>query len=281
MDISTPGRSLVRVPRFSLTTSALAILTFSAWCWVSWQAFSGGLSLPLAFVLNTALAYVSFTPQHDAVHGSISSKYKWWNEWIGRLAGIPLFSPFYAFQRLHLAHHRHTNDPEHDPDFWSGKGPWYLLPLRWLSQEPYYWYMSATKLKETSRRKRKEVVLTLLLLYGGSVAMAVSGYVSAVIWAWIVPSRLASAMLAFLFDYLPHKPHRISMKESPFKATRNIEGRGLSVMFLAQNYHLVHHTFPTVPFYRYMRIWRKHRGWFESHGGRAVTLRHALKKEVR
>lgn len=91
MDISTPGRSLVRVPRFSLPTSALAILTFSAWCWVSWQAFSGGLSLPLAFVLNTALAYVSFTPQHDAVHGSISSKYKWWNEWIGRLAGIPLF----------------------------------------------------------------------------------------------------------------------------------------------------------------------------------------------
>ena len=280
-DTATPGRALVRVPRFALPTAALAILTFSAWCWVSWQAFSGGFSLVLACLLNTVLAYISFTPQHDAVHGSISSNHKWRNEWIGRLAGIPLFSPFYAFQRLHLAHHRHTNDPEKDPDFWSGTGPWYLLPLRWLSQEPYYWYMSATKLKETSRRKRKEVVLTLLLFYGGSVAMAVSGHASAVIWAWIVPSRLASAMLAFLFDYLPHKPHRISMKESPFKATRNIEGPGLSIMFLAQNYHLVHHTFPTVPFYRYLRIWRKHRGWFESHGGRSDSLRQVFKNEAR
>jgi fatty acid desaturase len=213
------------------------------------------------------------------VHGSISSKYKWLNDAIGRISGIPLFSPFYAFQRLHLSHHQHTNDPEKDPDFWSGKGPWFLLPLRWLTQELYYWYISATKLKETSTQRKREVIFTLLFFYGASVGLAINGYSTAVIWAWIVPSRLASGMLAFLFDYLPHQPHRIPMRKDPFKATRNIEGRGLSLFFLSQNYHLVHHTFPTVPFYRYLRLWRRHRPWFEERGGQTVKPLTALRKK--
>ncbi len=274
-----PGRDLIKVPGLAFPTVVLALATFSLWCWVSWQAFFGGFSLALACVLNTVLAYVSFTPQHDAVHGSISSKYPGLNNALGRIAGVPLFSPFYAFQRLHLSHHQHTNDPEKDPDFWSGKGPWFLLPLRWLTQEPYYWYISATKIKETSRNRKREVLFTILFFYGTALTLAASGYTSEVIWAWIVPSRLASALLAFLFDYLPHKPHRVRMRKDPFQATRNIEGRGLSLFFLSQNYHLVHHTFPTVPFYRYLRLWGKHKPWFEERGGQTDKLTKVLKRE--
>ena len=274
----SPGRQLIKVPGFALPTAALALATFGAWCWVSWQTFFNDFYWVYACILNTLLAYISFTPQHDAVHGSISSKHKWLNDWIGRMSGVPLFSPFYAFQRLHLSHHRHTNDPDNDPDFWSGKGPWFVLPFRWLTQELYYWYISATKLKETSKERKREVILTLLLFYGLSIGLAVNGYSSAVIWAWIVPSRLASGLLAFLFDYLPHQPHRIPMRKDPFKATRNIEGPGLSLLFLSQNYHLVHHTFPTVPFYRYLRLWRRHRPWFEERGGQTVKPMNALRK---
>ena len=182
-----PGRRLIKVPGFAFPTIVLAVATFLAWCWVSWQTFFNGFSCAHACIMNTVLAYIAFTPQHDAVHGSISSKYKWLNDAIGRISGIPLFSPFYAFQRLHLSHHQHTNDPEKDPDFWSGKGPWFLLPLRWLTQELYYWYISATKLKETSTQRKREVIFTLLFFYGASVGLAINGYSSAVIWAWIVP----------------------------------------------------------------------------------------------
>jgi ring-1,2-phenylacetyl-CoA epoxidase subunit PaaE len=43
------------------------------------------------------------------------------------------------------------------------------------------------------------------------------------------------------------------------KGTRNRVGgeRMLSPALLYQNYHLVHHLHPVVPFYRYIAVWRR------------------------
>lgn len=250
-----------------------------AWIWIGWKAFFDGLSLWVAFVCNTTLAYMAFTPQHEAVHGSVSKKYAALNGVVGRLAGVPLLSPFHAFKRLHLTHHKHTNDPEKDPDFWSGKGPWFILPLRWLTQDFYYWYISITSIKETSKTRKTEVIGTLVVFYGTAWWLALNGHLEAVIWAWIVPSRVASALLAFMFDYLPHRPHRIAAKTNPFKATRNIQAPGATMVFLAQNYHLVHHVFPTAPFYHYVRIWRCHQRWFTERGGQSDSFRNWFKAQ--
>ena len=59
------------------------------------------------------------------------------NEWIGRISSSMFFSPFKAFQLLHLKHHSHVNDVELDPDHWSAKS---FLPLRWMTQDIYYYY---------------------------------------------------------------------------------------------------------------------------------------------
>lgn len=44
-----------------------------------------------------------------------------------------------------------------------------------------------------------------------------------------------------------------------FKTTRNRIGleRFLTPAMLYQNYHLVHHLHPIVPFYRYIAVWRR------------------------
>lgn len=34
--------------------------------------------------------------------------------------GLVYIAPFPAFRYVHLQHHKHTNDPELDPDMWSG-----------------------------------------------------------------------------------------------------------------------------------------------------------------
>lgn len=276
---SIPTRNLIRAPSVAWPTLLLTGLILFAWTWIGWRAFFDGLSLWIAFVCNTTLAYMAFTPQHEAVHGSVSKKYAALNGVVGRLSGVPLLSPFHAFKRLHLTHHKHTNDPETDPDFWSGKGPWFILPLRWLTQDFYYWYISITSIKETSKTRKTEVIGTLVVFYGTAGWMALNGHLEAVIWAWIVPSRVASALLAFMFDYLPHRPHRIAAKTNPFKATRNIQAPGVTMIFLAQNYHLVHHVFPTAPFYRYARIWRRHQRWFTERGGQSDSFRNWFKAQ--
>ena len=276
---SIPTRNLIRAPSVAWPTLLLTGLILFAWTWVGWRAFFDGLSLWIAFVCNTTLAYMAFTPQHEAVHGSVSKKYAALNGVVGRLSGVPLLSPFHAFKRLHLTHHKHTNDPEKDPDFWSGKGPWFILPLRWLTQDFYYWYISITSIKETSKTRKTEVIGTLVVFYGTAWWMALNGHLEAVIWAWIVPSRVASALLAFMFDYLPHRPHRIAAKTNPFKATRNIQAPVVTMIFLAQNYHLVHHVFPTAPFYRYVRIWRRHQRWFTERGGQSDSFRNWFKAQ--
>ena len=262
--VAPPGREALRAPDLALPTVVLATATFSLWVAVGCLAAEGVVPLWVACLANSIMAYISFTPQHDAVHGSVSIAHPWLNGLVGRMCGIPLFSPFPAFRRLHLAHHKHTNDPHRDPDFWSGKGPWYMLPLRWMTQEWRYWVVSATVVKETVKARKREVGITLVVLYSTALALSLNGHGWAVLWAWLVPSRLANTMLAFLFDYLPHRPHQVRLHEDPFKATRNIEGQTLAFFFLSQNYHQVHHIFPSVPFYRYLRIWKRHRGWFES-----------------
>lgn len=274
-----PARNLIQAPSVAWPTLLLTGMILFAWTWIGWRAFFDGLSLWVAFVCNTTLAYMAFTPQHEAVHGSVSKKHAALNGIVGRLAGVPLLSPFHAFKRLHLTHHKHTNDPEKDPDFWSGKGPWFILPIRWLTQDFYYWYISITSIKETSKSRKTEVIGTLCVFYGTAFWMATSGHLEAVIWAWIVPSRIASALLAFMFDYLPHRPHRIASKTDPFKATRNIHAPGATMLFLAQNYHLVHHVFPTAPFYRYVRIWRCHQRWFTERGGQSHSFRNWFKAQ--
>ena len=41
---------------------------------------------------------------------------------------------------------------------------------------------------------------------------------------------------------------------------------------LGQNYHLVHHLWPRVPFYRYGRVFYESREELESHGAEIVEL---------
>lgn len=77
-----------------------------------------------AVLVGSIAAFMSFTPLHDATHYAIS-KYRWLNELVGNLAGLPFCSPLLFFRYVHLMHHRHTNDHDGnlDPDNWAGRGP--------------------------------------------------------------------------------------------------------------------------------------------------------------
>jgi fatty acid desaturase len=97
---------------------------------------------------------------------------------------------------------------------------------------------------------------------------------------FFLPSRLAILFLAWAFDYLPHSGLHHKPTEDKLKTTRNRVGaeRLLSPVMLYQNYHLVHHLHPVVPFYRYIAVWRRNEDKYlegepalSTVGGREIT----------
>lgn len=211
-------------------------------------------------LLNAVAAYLLFTVAHEAAHHSAASGRL--NQWLGRLS-MPLFAPhssFKVFRFIHMQHHRFTNHADgSDPDHYTMAGPAWQRPLRWTSVDLQYMFFYA---KHLERRPKKEVrmqVLTLLAFLSICLAAILSGHVIALLVLLIVPCRLAVLYLAWAFDYLPHRGLHEKPSGNKFKTTRNRIGLEwlLTPFLMYQNYHLVHHLHPVIPFYRYLAVWRK------------------------
>ena len=247
---SPQGKDVFVRPEIAWPTMALALGALTLWS----LALISNLPYGLGIIITTLCAYICFTPMHDASHQS-SSQYAWLNHILGTLVGIPLMAPFSAFRVIHLQHHRHTNEAQHDPDRWSGTGPKWFLPIKWLTQDLHYYWFYFCFLK---RPAKERIVVCCELAAMGTLTWGLAQALgwSTILSHLILPSRLASAALAFAFDYLPHVPHQIPAKVNRFAATRIMLNPLCNYLFLNQNYHLVHHLYPAVPFYRYPLAWR-------------------------
>lgn len=270
--------ALMNNPPLSWPTVVLALTALGGWVTVLAAAVAGAIPAPLAVALLTLAGYLTFTPMHDASHGSIA-RARWLNELTGRLAGLPLMAPFRAFRFAHLEHHRNTNDPARDPDMWSGGRFRLTLPLRWMTQDLHYYAFYFRQLATRPRDERAETVIALLVLWGTAALAAASGHGREVLLFVVLPSRLAIGLLACSFDWLPHAPHETRGSDDRFRATLNVRwsserpGRFLTPLLLSQNYHLVHHLFPGVPFYRYGAVWAARETELLARGAGHRTLR--------
>jgi fatty acid desaturase len=64
-------------------------------------------------------------------------------------------------------------------------------------------------------------------------------------------------MIGFVFVFLPHFPADITARQDKYQATTTRLGWEwvLTPLMVYQNYHLIHHLYPNVPFYNYIKIW--------------------------
>ena len=266
-----PPKVNFKVPYLAWPTVILFLLCVGVWLSTFWLVQNGYLAVWWGVLINYVAAFASFTPMHDASHRSVARP-KWINEVIGRVCSYILMSPFTAFRYVHFEHHKHTNDEHHDPDYWSGKRPAWLLPFRWLTQDIHYYFVYLGVWKKRKAVERVETVVTFIVLWGLVIALCFSGYAFAVFWLWIISSRLAVFTLAYTFDYLPHKPHKITSAENRYKATIIRPSPWLTPLFIYQNFHLIHHLYPGVPFYRYSEVWRQQKDFLISQGAEMRTI---------
>lgn len=249
-----------KIPQIAWPTVILALVCVSLEIFVIRQLYLNSISAWAATIANTIIIYASFTPVHDASHGSVASRpYSFLNTFVGNMAALCFPLPFPAFKHLHLLHHKYTNEAK-DPDMWAGIGPTYLLPIRWFTIECKYYGVYLPKLHTRPIAEAVWAILNLVLLIVSIIFLCSNGYGREVFWGWLLPGRIALALLAFFFDYLPHRPHEVPKAVNPYEATSVTSLFGEQTFYLTwpllhQNYHNIHHLAPYIPFYMYSTVW--------------------------
>jgi fatty acid desaturase len=266
-------------PMPAVAFPTLVLLGAGVGTWVASSALylSGGLAWWATILLNATANYLLFTVSHDAGHHSAAGIVSL-NDLMGRIA-TPFFALHAAFpvwRYIHMQHHRFTNeDGGNDPDRYTMGGPGWQAPLRWLTIDYAYLFFYLPRVGKRPRREQVEAVLWLVVAVAIPIALIVTGNI--VVWLVLlfVPSRLTMLFLAWAFDYLPHHRLHKTPREDRLKTTRNRVGSEwlLSPALLYQNYHLVHHLHPVIPFYRYLAVWRRNEGAYLAGGPELSTVR--------
>lgn len=248
-------------------TIVLAAAIVGGFAVVCWMAVTGLISLWSGLLLNTVILYASQTPLHEACHGNIAGRdgrWMWLNHVVGYACGSILLHDYKAFRALHLMHHRDTNDRAFDPDHWVKVSNPLLVFVRCLTIVAYYnhfFFKMVVFRPEVPGNKTlsMQVIGSYWLLYTVAFWIAAFGYWREVLALWLGPHVLASAAIIYFFAYLTHQPHRETDRyrdTNIFWFKGRLSGRVVSWLYLFQNYHLIHHLFPRVPFYLYGRAFQ-------------------------
>ncbi|MEU6138568.1 fatty acid desaturase [Nocardioides sp. NPDC047086] len=252
-----PGERVPTIswPIVGIFSGAIAVFAAS-----TWAALAERLPVPVTVLLSAAAIFVLFTVLHDAAHYSVST-HRWVNVAFGRVAMFfvsPLIS-FKSFAFIHIEHHRNTNDDDNDPDHFVSGASWWQVPFRFpLMDLPYLSFL----VRNVRRRPRAEVLETVFLMITATAVIIAAGF-NGQLWTlavvYLIPERIAIFVLAWWFDWLPHHDLEDTQQENRYRATRNRVGSEwvLTPLLLSQNYHLVHHLHPSIPFYRYVAAWRR------------------------
>ena len=223
-------------------------------------AIEGTIPFALAAVLNGFGLYLFFSIMHEALHDKVSTN-KRVNDLLGRISLFMLipFAPLEIARWIHLKHHAHTTCAN-DPDNFMHHGKWWVLPLRWANFDLYYARYFVEDLmagNSVVRRHAPAVGIYICVLISIVIAFVYFGYGFEFFMLYFIASRIGLGLTGFVFVFLPHHPADISAHDDKYKASTVRQGCEwlLTPLMAFHNYHLIHHVFPTAPFYNYLKIW--------------------------
>ena len=217
-----------------------------------------------ALCILAALTYIAYTPLHEAAHRNINGNnvsLSWLNDLCGYLVA-PLIAIPYASHRLeHFTHHRHTNQPEKDPDFvisGLGKGPLTafvtILKFIWIQNA----FFVLHNWRSASLQERSIYCLELTVSITWRVAFIMLVDISGVALVIVGGYLLGGYFTGYWFAYRPHLPYK---EPARYKNTNSLIMptwmKPFEWIWLGQNLHSIHHLFPRVPFYKYHQLHRE------------------------
>jgi fatty acid desaturase len=227
----------------------------------AWALIFGSMTLfvwwphPLTFVLavmvigarQLGLAIL----MHDAAHGLLFTDRRV-NEWVGSwLCAAPVFTSLQLYRPYHLAHHRHTQQPE-DPDLGlsapfpiTRRSLWRKIGRDLAGRTAYQRRLE--QFRRGLAKESKAFVANLLLLG----ALAAAGYWWLYPLLWLLPLATWYQLVSRIRNIAEHA--MVPDNDDPLRNTRTTLASLVERLFVAPywvNYHLEHHLFMFVPCWR-------------------------------
>ena len=223
-----------------------------------WGWFVGHWPLPLLVFIGFLALHLEGTVIHDACHNA-AHPHRFWNAVMGHGAALLLGFSFPVFTRVHLQHHAHVNDPKHDPDhIVSTFGPLWLIAPRFFYHEYFFFQRRLWRRYELFEWALARTVFALIV-----VAAARGNFLPFVFNCWFAPALMVGVTLGLFFDYLPHRPFN---SRNRWHNARVYPGSAMNLLIMGQNYHLVHHLWPSIPWYLYQPAYRATIPLLNRHG---------------
>jgi beta-carotene hydroxylase len=273
--------ALALSPPVSWPTLALAVILPSTLLAVMGLGLVRALPLWACMPILAAVSYAHYTLVHESIHGNVVGAPKslaWINTVVGWIGSLGMGAGWPALQRTHLLHHSHTNT-ERDPDI-TVKGTLVQLLVKWLAMVPMSLLpMFALRFINAERYKRIGTILSpaeiaqvsavTLFSWALLIAAIATDRVADWLMLWFLPTRLGILILNIFFQWLPHHPFDSTER---YHNTRVSLWPGGTILLLQQNLHLMHHLWPSVPFYSYHRLFRALRPVLVAEGSRIEGL---------
>jgi fatty acid desaturase len=223
-------------------------------------AIAGGAPFwPLLMLPQGVLIVFLFTSIHEAVHDT-AFRTGWLNRMTAAVGGFLLALPPLWFRSFHFAHHRHTHDPENDPELEGGKPESLRAYLLYMSGLPVWRSHLAVLARnalgrnadrfvpEKARARIAREARIMLAGYAALLAISVATGSAVLVWVWILPALIGQPFLrGYLLAEHTRCPHVANMLDNTRTTFTNA-----AVRLIAWNmpYHTEHHSYPQAPFHR-------------------------------
>ncbi|MEM7563428.1 MAG: fatty acid desaturase [Pseudomonadota bacterium] len=219
---------------------------------------SQGLLGVAALLLYGALLTFLFAPLHETIHFT-AFKSAWLNNAVAAFCGFLLFLPYRYFRAYHYAHHRHTQNPEKDPELLYREALTrrnYLYQISgsgyWISGFKNLWEHACGIVSDEFIDVSKHAVIILearihLAIYLVLLLLSLILSNAFLWWYWILPAILTQPLLR-LFLIAEHSG--CDQSDNMLENSRTTYTTPL-IGFISWNmcYHAEHHFLASVPFH--------------------------------
>lgn len=190
-------------------------------------------TIPIGTVWMMLLYTGLFITVHDSMHGSISMDRRWLNDAIGTLSIF--FYALFSYKKLKEKHFRHHKFPgtERDPDFHDGKHRGFIR-----------WYLKFMRL-----------YLSPFQLIGIAIIFNFLVFIVGLDWRnlilfWALPSLGSTVQLFYFGTYLPHREPEDGYTNKHHARSSNFPFAISLLTCYHFGYHLEHHLYPYVQWWR-------------------------------